>query len=508
VYAAIDTHLNRRVALKVLNADLVDHPTARARMEIEAKALAGISHPNVVKINNVLTVDRSLTLELELVTGGTLAQRIASGPIPAHAAIRIMTGVLSGLDAIHGAGLIHRDMKPANVLMTENGEPKIADLGIAHQRDGERITRTGASLGTPEYMSPEQVRGLPVSRATDIYACGVILYEMLRGMPPFEGTSEYDVAEAHVNQPPNLTALQQWAPPSLIHAVAKALEKQPERRWRTALELRAALQSAIDAPAQPLPLAPVPQTPEPHAETREGTPPPPRRSHFWQPARLGIAGAVGLVLVGLAALGLIGVVMAVAVFLLADSQAPAPTRKPSPTVTQERAPEPAPTRASLPDPPDPSPTPDPVPAPTKKTYAHRDLLDPDDEFDFRLGGGDIAYEATTVREAYREDFPKGRGDELCIRVKRTGDRCCMRGSTLDCNLRIQVRDLLSSGEGLAIQTTGQASCTLDPVNTGWNTLRYVSNGYQLNVSTQARRDRCVFPNRGLLNKIGFFLEPI
>jgi len=253
VFCALDTRLNRRVALKVLSSELIHHPTARVRMEMEAKALANINHPNVIKINNVFTLDQSLVLDLELVTGPTLAERIGARPVPLEDSLRIMSGILSGLQAIHSAGLVHRDMKPANVLMTDQGEPKIADLGIAHQLDGARITRVGVSLGTAEYMSPEQVRGLPVSLTTDIYACGVILYEMLLGRPPFGGASEYEVTEAQVNRPPDLDPLSSFCPPNLVYALARALEKRSEQRWPTAFDFLGALQADRATQTPPVP---------------------------------------------------------------------------------------------------------------------------------------------------------------------------------------------------------------------------------------------------------------
>jgi len=187
-------------------------------------------------------------LELELVTGGTLADKIAAGPIPERECVRLMTGVLSGLTAIHRAGLVHRDVKPANVLISAEGVPKIADLGIAHELEGARLTRTGASLGTPHYMSPEQIRGHSVSFSTDLYACGVILYEMLTGSPPFDGESEYDVKERHVHVQPDLQRLRERSPEYLVRAVARALAKDPSQRWLTAADFLTAIAAPPNEP--------------------------------------------------------------------------------------------------------------------------------------------------------------------------------------------------------------------------------------------------------------------
>lgn len=251
VHRAFDTSLNRHVALKILNPELIHHETARRRMEREAHALANISHPNVVRIHNVFTHGGSLVLDLELLRGGTLAGRIAAGAIPYGEALRLMRCMLAGLQAIHDAGLIHRDMKPSNVLMTAEGEPKIADLGIAHDLAGERITRVGTRLGTPQYMSPEQIRAKQVGFSTDIYACGVILFEMLTGTAPFDGDSGFDIEAAHVKTPPDLRKLDGLAPAPVIAAISRALDKAPERRWQTPRDLWAALSEVERTPLAP-----------------------------------------------------------------------------------------------------------------------------------------------------------------------------------------------------------------------------------------------------------------
>lgn len=273
VYEAFDLGLSRHVALKILSPELIHHTTARTRMAREAQALGRIRHDNVVRINNVFTMGESLVLDLELLTGGTLAGRIASGPISGPEAFALMQSILRGLTAIHEAGVVHRDMKPANILLTADGQPKIADLGIAHELDGVRITKVGTRLGTPQYMSPEQIRGYPVGIATDIYACGVIFYELLTGSPPFDCDSEFDVQEAHVKTPPDLQKLTGRAPRHVIDALRRALAKAPEDRWRTAEELARAL--AHHAPAVVDALHPEPPKREQESVRRDPDPPPP-----------------------------------------------------------------------------------------------------------------------------------------------------------------------------------------------------------------------------------------
>ncbi len=243
VYAAMDRQLSRRVALKLLGADLLRHRTARKRMETEAAALGRVRHPNVIEINNVFDHDGRLVLDLELVEGGTLAARIPPGGMAVADAVHLMSSILAGLGALHRADLVHRDMKPANILLTRDGVPKIADLGVARDDAGHRPTRTGTTLGTPMYMSPEQIRpngGSALDARADIYACGIVLYEMLTGDPPFKTDSEFDLMAMHVSVPPDLGRLHR-APPPIVTAIGVALEKDPARRWRSADDFRHAL---------------------------------------------------------------------------------------------------------------------------------------------------------------------------------------------------------------------------------------------------------------------------
>ncbi len=237
VYLANDTRLKRDVALKVLHAELVTHPTARRRMTQEAEALARIEHPNVVRMLDVFDEGPMLVMVLEFVTGGDLEGKIMPGGMPEADAVQLMTGILAGLGAIHEAGLVHRDMKPGNVLVTGKGVPKITDLGIARDSQAKEKTRLGAALGTPEYMSPEQVQGLVVDARCDIYSSGIVLYEMLTGHKPYDATSEFDIAAAHVREPPNLAALEGKVSAGVIEVVATALAKAPGDRFGSAKEM-------------------------------------------------------------------------------------------------------------------------------------------------------------------------------------------------------------------------------------------------------------------------------
>jgi serine/threonine protein kinase len=242
VYRVLELTTGRPSALKVLHATLLDNWKARERMSREIRALARVRHPNVVELYDLVAMGDALAIELELVTGGTLASRIARGPLPVEEARRILGRVLSGLQAIHGAGLIHRDLKPGNILMTAEGMPKIADLGIARDPTVPGLTAPGTALGTAEYMSPEQVRGVEVGPESDLYACGIMLYELLTGSVPFDSRVERDVLAAQLGRLPDLDRLPAYVSDTLRRVIALALEKAPERRWRTAQAMGEALE--------------------------------------------------------------------------------------------------------------------------------------------------------------------------------------------------------------------------------------------------------------------------
>ena len=234
VFRAQDLRLNRAVALKVLNAELAAHPTARTRMTREANALARIEHPNVVRVIDIFDEGAELVLVLELLPGGTLADRIARGPVPEPEALRLMAEILAGLSAIHSAGLVHRDLKPGNVMFAAGGAAKVGDLGIAHDSTVRGVTKFGATMGTAEYMCPEQIRGEPTDARADVYAAGIVMYEMLTGDVPFRGTSDFDIAKAHVERDPDLGRLRALASPGCVTAISKALAKRRDDRWATA----------------------------------------------------------------------------------------------------------------------------------------------------------------------------------------------------------------------------------------------------------------------------------
>jgi serine/threonine protein kinase len=247
VYRARDERLGRDVAVKVLPPYLADDPARRVRMEREARAMGMLNHPNIVTVHDVGDHHGSLFIVSELLEGGTLRERAAAGANPdgrlaARAAVEIVAWVGDALGAAHARGIVHRDIKPENVFLTSDGRIKVLDFGIAKLLDGEAGTgtATGTVVGTLAYMAPEQLRGEPVGAQTDVYACGVVLYELLSGARPFAGRSQPALIAAILHEePPPLAGVA----PELSALVARCLDKRPEARFADGSQLAGALRA-------------------------------------------------------------------------------------------------------------------------------------------------------------------------------------------------------------------------------------------------------------------------
>jgi serine/threonine protein kinase len=221
VYRARDSKLGREVAIKILPKLFSSDPDRLARFEREARILASLNHPHIGAIYGVEEADGVRALVLELVEGETLAGRIARAPIPLGDFLTIARQIAEALDAAHEKGIIHRDLKPANIKITPSGVVKVLDFGLAKATAGDRAapdltlsptvtaggTREGSVLGTAAYMSPEQARGTPVDKRTDIWAFGCVLYEMLTGQRPFDGASVSDTMAAVLTAEPDWKVL-------------------------------------------------------------------------------------------------------------------------------------------------------------------------------------------------------------------------------------------------------------------------------------------------------------
>ena len=253
VYRARDDRLNREVALKVLPPDLVQEPERRQRFVSEAKASASLEHPHIGVIHEIDEADGVVFIAMELMRGPSLASRLAEGALPLPEAIRIGIGVASGLAYAHERGIVHRDVKPANVMLTEEGHPKIIDFGLAKLLDVEQspflshagedepplqsTTREGLIQGTVPFMSPEQARGGRVDHRSDVFSFGLLLYTMLSGRPPFAGTSRIDTLHAILREPtPRLAGVSGEARDLLQPIVDRCLQKEPDQRYSSMAE--------------------------------------------------------------------------------------------------------------------------------------------------------------------------------------------------------------------------------------------------------------------------------
>jgi serine/threonine-protein kinase len=235
VYKAEDTKLGRTVALKFLPPELTRDEAAKTRFLHEARAASALQHHNICTIHEIgETPEEQLFISMDCYDGQTLKQKIASGPLPLEEALDLAVQVAEGLAKAHGAGMVHRDVKPANIMVTGDGIAKILDFGLAKLAGQTKVTRTGTTLGTVAYMSPEQARGEAVDHRTDIWSLGVVLYEMLTATSPFR--SEYDQALVYSilnDEPASLKSLRPDVPIELAHAVAKTLRKDPGERFQS-----------------------------------------------------------------------------------------------------------------------------------------------------------------------------------------------------------------------------------------------------------------------------------
>jgi eukaryotic-like serine/threonine-protein kinase len=246
VYLAEDTTLGRRVALKVLLQRFVEDETFVERFRREAKAAAGLNHPNVVSIYDWGQIDHVYYIVMEYVEGETLKERIRRvGRLPAGEAVAIVVELLSAVQFAHANNVVHRDIKSQNILIDRHGKVKVTDFGIARAGDSS-MTEAGSILGTAQYLAPEQAKGERVDERSDLYSVGVVLYEMLTGSVPFKGDSAVTVAMKHVNELPVEPAeLVPGLPYALNQIVLKALAKSPERRYASAAEFAQDLRSAM-----------------------------------------------------------------------------------------------------------------------------------------------------------------------------------------------------------------------------------------------------------------------
>jgi len=301
VYEGHDLVLDRPVAIKVLAERYAGDEKFVTRFQREARAAAGLSHPNIVSVFDTGDAGGEHYIVMELLGGETLADVLErDGTLPEGRAARIAGIVAQALQAAHDQGFVHRDVKPGNVMLSPGGDVKVMDFGIARAAADETLTQTGMVLGTASYLSPEQSRGDPVDHRSDIYSLGCVLYEMLAGRPPFSGGSPVSVAYRHVNESPEPPSRVNPSVPAEIESVVmRALQKDPDARFPTADAFREAVTAAAEGEAtEPLggdtAVLPV--------ATRHLEPPSGRRRGLLAAAAL----AVVVAIVGISALALTG----------------------------------------------------------------------------------------------------------------------------------------------------------------------------------------------------------
>jgi serine/threonine-protein kinase len=265
VYRARDTKLKREVAIKVLPEEFSRDPDRIARFQREAEVLASLNHPNIAAIYDLEEAKNATFLVLELVDGETLADRIARGPIPIDEALQIAKSIAEALEAAHEKGIIHRDLKPANVKITPDGKVKVLDFGLAKIAEAQTATdfsysptlmsgsAPGVILGTAAYMSPEQAKGKTADKRADIWAFGVVLYEMLAGKPAFRGETTSDILAAVLKEEPDWSGIPAKAQPLL----RRCLNKDPKNRLQAIGDARVELDELLSGVTEPITVTPI-----------------------------------------------------------------------------------------------------------------------------------------------------------------------------------------------------------------------------------------------------------
>lgn len=341
-----DLKLSRPVAIKLLYPGVTAVPHSRPRFDAEARAAAQLTGRHVVVIHDVGEHHGLPFIVMERLPGASLADHIARGPLPWGFAQAVLDGVLDALAEAHNVGILHRDVKPGNVLFTATGEPKLADFGIA-KTVGTAYTRTGEVIGSMPYLSPERLTARPATVADDLYAVGVVGYEALTGRRPFPQNDLGALTHAILHEsPPPLAALRPDVPPGLVAAIERAMARDPVWRFDEANAMRAAL---VGANVGPAPLRPATRVMTSPAMTAVGVRPEPEPSR----RKLWVAAIIALFILGFMLL------LLDSPFSSSPPPMPADTTAPSPTPTTTLTTTPSNTVQPLPPPPHPGPGPGP-----------------------------------------------------------------------------------------------------------------------------------------------------
>ncbi len=264
VYHAQHTQMQREVALKVMHPSFGEDSDFVTRFKREVTATAALRHPNIIEVYDANNADGFHYLAMEYIAGGSLQSYLAKlredhQKMPINAALKVVRQIAMALDYAHSKGFVHRDIKPSNIMIAAEDRYILTDFGIVQQEGAAKLTKTVAAIGTPEYMSPEQAQGQHVDGRSDIYSLGVVLYEMIAGVPPFTGDTSWAVIFRHVKEPPPpINKLRPEVTPAVRNVVEKALAKSPGDRFQTAAEFASAIDNVLNVrKAKPSILIPV-----------------------------------------------------------------------------------------------------------------------------------------------------------------------------------------------------------------------------------------------------------
>ncbi len=302
VYRAIDRRTGHSVAVKILRPEYNQDAEFSSRFQREALAASRMSHHNIVNLLDVGQADNMRYLVMEYVQGRTLKEVIRQkGALPPTVAAQIGIRILSALQHAHKNGIIHRDIKPQNVLVHKDGLIKVADFGIARVAGWDTVSQEDSVMGSVHYFSPEQAQGKPVTAASDLYSVGVVLYEMLTGKPPFDGETPVAVAMQHIGSKPRpISEINPAVPPAMERVVEKAMEKQPAQRYQSALEMAQDLHRALQEPDGTW-MTRLPDQPIPSLEYHTGNTGKQRAVRSWRDIapRVGAAALIVLAIAGM-----------------------------------------------------------------------------------------------------------------------------------------------------------------------------------------------------------------
>ena len=290
VWKAFDTAMNRVVALKVLPPNLADDEQYQARFRREAQAAASLDEPHIVPIHDFGEVDGRLYVTMRLIDGKTINELVDNGPLAPQRAVSIVEQIAAALGAAHRIGLVHRDVKPSNILVTEDDFAYLIDFGIARAADATKLTSTGATIGTLAYMAPERFTTDGTDARADIYALTCVLHECLTGAQPFPGDSLERQITSHLTlPPPRPSTMQPGISPLMDQVIATGMAKKPDQRYATTKDLAVAARAALTAPIPHAPPAPPPPAhswpaPVPYPDTGPSAASASADTHYWPPS--------------------------------------------------------------------------------------------------------------------------------------------------------------------------------------------------------------------------------